>query len=265
MIISKNVGLSFYHIPKCAGTHLKKSLGKLNEFSLFESGVINHPLIGDIDSAHIPLAVLNRYFPEEYEAFSGCYSFAIIREPISRFFSAMSQYSKAHRNRAIKDLSFEELKEDLDFVLDWLEANGDKEFYPPELIYFMPQSRFISENEVIKVNELFTTRNIERVYDILKNKFGVDSLVTTVDTSSNVTVAYKSNFIKILFGMFSVRLRANVKKIIPNSLLTFIGGLIYTKPKSCYFESICNTKNLQFLDVFYKDDIALYESLNDNL
>lgn len=92
MLINDHDGWVFIHNPKCAGTTVRQSLMRFetrNDFYwLFDM------LDGQqIDKAHLPLTLLKRYAPADFELLSDYRVFGFVREPLARIVSA---YNETH-------------------------------------------------------------------------------------------------------------------------------------------------------------------------
>ena len=91
MIISDRHQFILVHIPKCAGVSIKKPLRCIDDSAGAFSRIADHPALGRIHWAHIPITDLKTHFPEIYDKLCSYCSVAIVRDPIDRFVSAVFQ------------------------------------------------------------------------------------------------------------------------------------------------------------------------------
>ena len=93
MLICHDWKLVFLHVPKCAGTSIRRlleqeaPLGSTISFFDFE---YNHILKRHVDMAHLPLMDLRHY--AEWKLLNDYHTVAVIRHPYSRLVSACREY-----------------------------------------------------------------------------------------------------------------------------------------------------------------------------
>lgn len=143
MIVSHRNRFAFIHIPKCAGTALRAPLEPLQEEPEFsQGGARDHPLLGRVDIAHVPLATLAEHWPDVFAALRTYRLFAVLRDPVERFGSAMGQHAQMYRDQPIERMEKGELRALLGDVIERLDGAGAG-LLPPELIHFQPQSDYV--------------------------------------------------------------------------------------------------------------------------
>ncbi|WP_269611054.1 sulfotransferase family 2 domain-containing protein [Prochlorococcus marinus] len=135
--------LTFFHvhIPKTAGTmleHFFHSIG-LRHYGAGPEYMFARPYL-KCPPNHYDMKILEQLF-----FFEKLYSFAIVREPVKRFFS---QYQWAISNKCKGHAYFERMTFE-DFVIDSFEKYSSDEYYLAN--YIKPQHHFIPE----KVNRIF--------------------------------------------------------------------------------------------------------------
>ena len=91
MIISDRHRFAFVHIPKCAGTSVRKALRPIDARDSIFDGMGTHPHMGMVNYAHFTLDDLSCHFPDQYRKVAEYRSVAIVRDPVDRFFSAIFQ------------------------------------------------------------------------------------------------------------------------------------------------------------------------------
>ncbi len=95
MIISDSEAFVFVHNPKVGGMTFRTALA---QFDTRDNFFFEWKTIGDskkqLDMAHITLFQLRKFFPEVFEDIKGYYKFGFVRNPYTRFLSAISQHLK---------------------------------------------------------------------------------------------------------------------------------------------------------------------------
>lgn len=142
VIINDTRRFAFVHIPKCAGTAVRRALEAHDETGgRFSERVDAHPRYGMLDYTHIPLRRLAESFPDEFDKIARYDSFAVSRDPFSRFPSALSQRIKIAHGGALATLSPRALRAEIDAVLRYL---SDRDHVvDPDYIHFARQTDFV--------------------------------------------------------------------------------------------------------------------------
>jgi hypothetical protein len=98
MLVSDTERTIFVHNPKCGGTTVRQALMPFetmgNRFSCYEE-FNNHK----VDMEHVPLRVLQYYFPQTFDKFENYFTFMIVRDPYRRAISAFNQKKKKYYRR----------------------------------------------------------------------------------------------------------------------------------------------------------------------
>jgi hypothetical protein len=118
MIISDKHKFSFIHIPKCAGTSLRWPLQWFDDTNgRFTRYVGEHEVLGLLDYVHIPLKVLREHFTSEYEKLKKYQSYAVVRNPFSRFSSFLTQHANQYGDKQFQCMTKKEIQRSLDAVI----------------------------------------------------------------------------------------------------------------------------------------------------
>ena len=162
------------HIPKTGGTMLENffaSIG-LRSYGAGPEYMFVRPYLKSPPN-HYDMKILEQLF-----IFEKLYSFAIIRDPIKRFYS---QYQWARSNKCTGHAYFERMTFE-EFVIDSFEKYSSNEYYMAN--YIKPQHHFISE----KVNRIFKVED------------GLENAIRTVfnDLQIKVKSKNKNNDVEIL-------------------------------------------------------------------
>src|SRR5262249_37708599 len=97
MIISDNHRFVFVHVPKCAGTSVRRALREIDTSGGQFWRIGEHPEMGAVHFAHLTLVDLAQYYPEAFAKIRDYRSMAILRDPRDRFFSAVYQRLREFR------------------------------------------------------------------------------------------------------------------------------------------------------------------------
>lgn len=150
--------LFFIHVPKCAGTSVRRSLLATGETSVApfaaDLGIseaearevvdhghgIEHPRLGRLHPAHLPLSELEAEMPNTWRVLTNARSFALVRPPRDRFISALMQRMKEFGGAGAIRADDASVRDEAARVCDWLDAHPDSSRL--EYIHFARQSGF---------------------------------------------------------------------------------------------------------------------------
>ena len=153
MIISDAHRFGFVHIPKCAGTSVRKALRPIDETVGMFDHISDHPQMGPTAFGHITLSDLARYFPEYYSKLVAYRTFAIVRDPIDRFVSAMFQRLREYEGMNQSEITPGVLmKESKRLVTQLQSATGRLDLAH---VHFNRQSDYVFNNGVRIVDRVF--------------------------------------------------------------------------------------------------------------
>src|SRR5215468_7000541 len=91
MIICDDRQFAFVHIPKCAGTSIRRALRQADTTGEAFFRIADHPVMGLVHLAHLTLADLAEHYPDTLAQIARYRSMAIVRDPVERFYSAVFQ------------------------------------------------------------------------------------------------------------------------------------------------------------------------------
>lgn len=161
MIISDSERFVFVHNPKVGGMTMRSELIKYdtreNFFFEWKEEGKNKRLL---DMAHLSLVQFRKLYPDVFSNVSGYFKFAFVRNPYTRFFSAVSQHLKLCtpyvRNTIIEDdeIFYDFSSRLTQRVLDEEKINADH-----KLVHFRRQIAFTHLDGKMWVDKVF---NIEK-------------------------------------------------------------------------------------------------------
>ena len=118
MVISDERRFAFVHIPKTGGTTIGRQLVERIPFDpAFAGGVTDCPRFGRCYLQHLALWQIRDMAPKVLEKILVYDSMAIVRDPLDRFRSAVSQFTRNTQSRELSTLTRSELNETVDFIL----------------------------------------------------------------------------------------------------------------------------------------------------
>ncbi len=171
MIISDKHRFVFVHIPKCAGSSIRKVLAPYDDYQgWFDGRVDPHPKYGRLDFVHLPLELLKEVLPKEYEKVTTYDAYALVRAPRQRFQSAFAQYVKMYRGIEIAQMDSARMESEIASLTETLKAVG--KVIPPELIHFSRQASFLGDDSGEHVSNVFPLERIDHLLQALSTKVG---------------------------------------------------------------------------------------------
>ena len=112
--------------------------------------VSEHPIHGKVDWTHLPLEVLAGDFPDVMARFDTHTSFAVARDPMQRFESAMAQRAKMYIGKELAQFDKSDLRSEIFRVISHLDSG--QRLLPAEFAHFTRQTDFVflEEKQVVR-------------------------------------------------------------------------------------------------------------------
>jgi hypothetical protein len=267
MIINEAHRFVFVHIPKCAGSSIRKMFTGYNQWTQIGPRKIREtPTHGTIDHAHIPLFMLRELYPDNFEQVCSFESFALVRNPFDRFFSSVQQKMRMdllRNNQATRLFSDTEITSEIENVVAYLSTLPDSPHQlPHNYIHFQRQVDYIFLNDVRIVKHVFCLRNLDQFFNTIKEKTGIVRPVLTdsdKERNSNQSRSYRNNLSKMIDTAFKP-IRDNLSKVTPYSIRKLY-RLATKAPTSNAYTRYLNPSVRKFIESYYKKDIELFDSL----
>lgn len=258
MIISDTHRFVFIHIPKCAGSSVRAVLKTFDQKAI-PGSLQQHPDFGVFDYGHIPLTILRDCFLPEYKKVRDYYSFAIMRDPFSRFPSSIKQRLGFHLNKKIKTMSKKEIRNEVDKTINLLEKYIDANILPAELIHFQKQKSYIFDGSERVVDAVYNINSIAEMLSDLEAKRSLKFNNEIINIKANKSpLIYKNDFLRQI-DQSTRKHRVVFFKLIPLGIKKALKKDFYIQPKDLDIYNSSYVKN--FIEHFYDDDIHLYDSL----
>lgn len=166
MIYIRQTGFLFIHIPKCAGTFVKKNLGRYDEFELS----FYHSDKKDKwnKRAHRTLDEISKQDCDLFLLLEKLNTNAIVRNPYKRFVSALRQHCKEEAPLILfsSHMMVHRAKQIIKRII------GGNGAIPKDLVHFTPQSFYTHYEGVQVVKNLWTMENSERLVSLELQKLG---------------------------------------------------------------------------------------------
>lgn len=261
MIVNDTHRFVFVHVPKCAGSTVRRRLRHLDETGgKFGTPYGSHPDLGSIDMGHIPLFVLRRHFPEEYEKVREYAAFALVRDPFDRFPSSLSQRFNMYGESPMRRVSEAEIREEIDGVIRFLEDRADARSYlPAEYIHFQRQVDFILDQGMRVVDRVYGTDQVNRLIDDIAARAG--AALPEAEERINESMVFRSDAAR----GFVEAVRPVARAMLPEPLRRWLGERVLrglSVPRSQRFAHLFAVEHVQdFIRRYYAADIALFESV----
>lgn len=257
MIISDDKQFVFIHIPKCAGMSVRAQLSSFDSTKEHFNQKIAHPRLGPIHTAHIPLIFLADQFPETFDKLRIYTPFALLRDPRSRFISAVMQRLLEFKGLAVSEVSHGTVIDAANEVMDWLTNRTD--FCDLEFIHFSKQSAYIFLDGKQTVDTLFSIDDMDGFADWIKSTYEIP-----YETDQRHNVKYFAPGSKV--GELKNMIRPMYRRVVRADLrwriyqaMTSLG--VYT-PAAKHYDKILENKDIaDFIDSYYADDFALLDKV----
>ena len=257
MIIIREHQFAFVHIPKCAGISVRRQLQPLDDCAEDFRGVHDHPELGTIDRGHLPLSVVRQHFPQESELLRTFNTFAVLRNPVARFPSSLSQHLMMYGDKPVPEYSASELNARIETIIGTLESHPS-EFLPLELTHFHKQIQYVFDEGQQVVN------HVHRIDDMAA--FWRDVETVLPDFSSEVQQTNETLFVKEsltggLVKKLSPRIGMRLRSVIPRRAIDWAKRKMYVT-RDERWSDVMNSQDIQkFVASYYKEDFDLYESV----
>lgn len=189
MILCPTYGFAFVHVPKCAGSSVRRQIETCDLENTVFGRVGRHPVLGKIDYGHIPLSVLREHFTDAYAFLMGNDCYAVVRDPLARFGSAVRQTLWAYHKKPMTLYSKQELREETARIMD--DVAKDIDALPYRLTFFQRQGDFIRDRDQTVVKNVYAIEHVDQLLEEIGARVG-RRLDLRMRANQNVSLRYKS-------------------------------------------------------------------------
>jgi Sulfotransferase family len=212
MIISPRHEFVFVHIPKCAGTSIRTQIVKCDPDCIEMGRVGMHPVLGKLDLGHVPLSLLRVHFPDRYDALRRFTSFAVVRDPLERFGSALRQVLWMYEKRPMTLIPPAEVRDRALRTIEALAARaarGETDLHRD--IFFARQTDFIRDGGVRVTDHLIPLALVPDFIAYLSARTGTP-MDAGMRANQNVTLRVKG------LGRAAYALNGVLRRSLPSGL-----------------------------------------------
>lgn len=255
MIICPTQGFVFVHIPKCAGTSVRGQILHCDPDHIALGRIGSHPVLGVIDYGHIPLDQLREHFPDYYTQVRDLDAFAILRDPLTRFGSALRQVLWQYEKRPMTLIPPDELRDKTLRMLKRVAAQIDAPSAP--FIFFMRQTRFIEDEGQQVTRHLIPLDLVPDFISYLSRRTSV-KMEAGARANQNVDLKIKGAAGRLAFGVNHV-LRTALPQGVHAKIKDGALRLLATQRSAAEATGVLDLPEVQdFVAEYYVEDIALY-------
>lgn len=165
MIISDRHRFVFVHIPKCAGVSVKRQLRSIDDSAGDFSRIGDHPELGKIHFAHIPLSDLKVHFPDVHLRLCSYRSMALVRDPVDRFISAVFQRLREFKGFNQSAITPKRFAAEAKNVTRHLASTPER--LSLEYVHFNRQADYVLEDGRRLVGQVFRLDQLSRAADYI--------------------------------------------------------------------------------------------------
>ena len=226
MIISDRYRFVFIHIPKCAGSFVRRQLLPYDDTDGRFSGKREQkPVLGVWDYAHIPLSILRQYFPSDFERVQTHNSFAVIRNPFERFPSSIAQRLKQFGGTPLHTLGPKEIEREVESTISYLSQSA--EITDASYVHFTRQSEYLELNDKRIVRNLYSTDTIDQMLHDIADLIGKPIVGNNSQSIVNQTAVYRHEAMRRLFEAMRPMLGGPISMLLPEKAKRTIRRFLY--------------------------------------
>lgn len=256
MLLSSDLNFAFVHVPKCGGTSLRESLrgmpGIGNPLAEARSAI---PF--ETDPNHVQLCLLRDHAPDLLARLGACTSYALLRDPVARFPSALFQHCKMFHGVEAGALSPADLAEVTRAAIAYLRAEDlvrDRRY-----IHFERQVRFTHLDGRQVVTRLFA---VDAQAALIADVAATTGYHAPSLNESNAAVGYRNAALQRLRLGLPRPLKRLARDHLPLAGKRAIDRLFFrpslTRDR---LEAILTPETRAFIAEFYAEDMAAFRAI----
>lgn len=208
---------------------------------------------------HLPLWVIEKYYPNEFEVIQNSWSCAIVRDPEERFRSALAQRMRQFLGEDLVSIGEVRVKECIHDVLRHLEAYPD--LPQAEFCHFTRQVDFVDLGGVPVVNSIFKLEQLSDLVSELNRRTGGAGEIahlnaTEFNSAGTLGVVARASW-KATNSFLPVWARSELRKRVRPLVMKSV-----TKGDDFH---IMDEEVSEFVRDYYAADFALFASLRSGV
>jgi hypothetical protein len=259
MIIDDVRGLAFVHIPKCGGMTVRRQLASIDSTSGAFFPIIEHPVLGRIHASHIPLVFLRDNFRADFDKIARYQSFALVRDPYTRFASAIFQRLMEFGGVPRIEITREQARAESRRLIRWL--SGRQTYCNIEYIHFSRQSDFIELDGQTIVPNLYPLEHIGAMASAMHSGFGV---TFNPEQRANTNFASRFPLLSVLHAAKPIYSRLTTWAFRERVLL-LLKGMNLSQTEALYTEITSEPDIADFIERYYARDFTIYRAAKSRL
>lgn len=250
----------FVHIPKCAGSSVRAGLRRAlpdrgpDELWLDHEPLDVLPELGRVMPAHKPLPLLRDHYPDELAAYRSATCFAVLRNPTSRFKSAVQQHIDEFHNATLADLSATQLTQIIQNIITNVSTRPI--FAGLEYMHFTRQIDYVDLDGERIVSALYPIESLEKMALDMTQHLGRD---VDFNQTTNVSSAKDSQTTRVVRRVGRA-VRFMVPEIFYTKLKHSARARLNRKPHPETLAVFQQPLVCDFVERFYAEDHLLYKT-----
>jgi len=246
--------LFFVHIPKCGGMSIRLKLKEISaQGDIYFGEKRQFDGIGCVDLVHVPLRTLCDHMPELFEKLMRYHSFAVVRDPMDRFRSAMYQRLRNFKNIDVVAGQPFSMRDECTEVIEALNRCDSQ--LPPPFIFFQRQIDFVQMDGIQLVKHLYTLETLDAMMREMGRRVGVgDATIGQYNRSLGLRSSRTHRVVQVL--------NTAAKSVLPyrayNRLRAATVPIVTKRLTPPLTEEAVGKEAFDFLTRHYAADQALY-------
>lgn len=209
--------------------------------------------------------MLRDYFISDFEKVRDYWSFAVIRDPLARFPSSVSQRFIMYRKQPIRNHNTDQIREEVERIINFLSKQPrDDHLLPPEFIHFQKQADYVRVDGDTIIDTLYPIDNLSELFDDIAKRVGSDlsNLQPRVDSpDSNRTYVHRFRVTRPILESIRPVTRL-ARRIFPGLATRGLEQLIYV-PRDRRLDSVFSSDYVKdFIRSYYRDDLELWNKVS---
>lgn len=256
MLLSSELNFAFVHVPKCGGTSLRESFrnmpGLHNPLAAARAAI---PF--ETDPNHVQLCVLRDHAPDLLARIGACSSYALLRDPVARFPSAVAQHCKMFHGVEAGALSASDLGEVTRAAIAYLRTEDP-----------VRDRRYIHFERQVRFTHLDGRQVVTRLYRLDAQAALIEDVAATTGyrapslNESNASVGFRNAALQRIRMGVPRPLKRLARDHMPLAGKRAIDRLFFRPSLTdTRLEAILTPETRTFIAEFYAEDFAAFRAI----